>query len=242
MFFMAILLAFVVYVAIAVAFVLYVRRRTRKRLHLWLAIAFVILLPTWDVVLGYLVYYPACLFVPKTVIHETAETEGIYYEGDRNHFLLDLSDIAGPNRNIVSFASSDFQKGYKNVEALITEQGDSLKSIRISPVVYRCEPISFDPHKSYQHLFQCIPASKVQSEYRVRTEKWIFGLTEIRLVNIFRLSTGKLMAEHREVLRWINNVPFFLWLNMGDGSSQGISCPIKSRYHDFHYDVLKPKK
>jgi hypothetical protein len=47
-------------------------------LYIVLSIIFVILLPTWDIVLGMLVYFPACLFVPKVAIYETAETEGIY--------------------------------------------------------------------------------------------------------------------------------------------------------------------
>jgi hypothetical protein len=46
------------YVLVAMAFVRYVWRRTPKKYYRWLAISIAILLPVWDVVLGYLAYYP----------------------------------------------------------------------------------------------------------------------------------------------------------------------------------------
>lgn len=241
MVFMSVLIAIVVYIVIAVVFVYFVRRRTNKKIYLLLAIAFVILLPTWDVVLGYPVYYLSCMLVQKTEIYETAETEGIYYEGDLNGFLIDLSDISPPDRKLVRFADVDFRKGYKYLEALVTEQGDTLQSKRINPTVYRCNPIPHDPKKPDQHQFECMPTRTVQSEYMVHSTVWKIGVTEIRNVRIVNKRNSKVMAIHNEVVRWHCVVPLFVWLNLGGGSSPGVSCPEKSRYYDFHYEVLRPK-
>jgi hypothetical protein len=242
MFFMAFLLAFVVYVAIAVAFVLYVRRRTRQRLYLWLAIAFVILLPTWDVLLGFIVYYPACHFIPKTAIYETAETDGIYYEGDVSNFLLVLSD----GRKFARFARSDHDKGFKYLESLITETGDDLERHRVSPVVYRCETIPLRPDEFYKTPIDCKPVSSVQSDYLVKTNIMAFGRAGIGLVKVYNRRTNKLMAEYRVVEKASSTsllgLPFFNWLKITDGSPEIVSCPKENRFDYFHYDVLKPKK
>jgi amino acid transporter len=239
---MSILMAMVVYIAIAVAFVLYVRRRTSKKLHLWLAIAFVILLPSWDVLLGFIVYYPACLFVPKTAIYETAETDGIYYEGDARKFLLVLSD----GRQFIISADSDYRHGFKYTESLIRETGDDLERHRVSPVVYRCETIPLRPDEFYKTPINCKPASSVQSDYLVKTDIIVLGRAGIGLVKVYNRRANKLMAEYRVVEKASSTsllgLPFFNWLKITDGSPEIISCPKENRFDYFHYDVLKPKK
>jgi hypothetical protein len=242
MIFMTFLLAIVIYVAIAVAFVLYVRRRTRKKMHLWLAIAFVILLPSWDVILGFMVYYPACLFVPKSAVYETAETDGIYYEGDTSNFLLVLSD----GRKFVNSAVSDYEHGFKYAESRITETGDDLKRHRVSPAIYRCETIPLRPDEFYKTPVDCKPASSVQSDYTVKTKKIVIGRAGIGIVKVYNRRTNKLMAEYRAVERASSTsllgLPFFNWLKFWDGSPEIVSCPEESRFEYFQYDVLKPKR
>jgi len=56
-----ILFIMLVYVLLSVVFVKFVQRRTANRTYRRLALAFVILLPTWDAFLGFIVYYPAHL-------------------------------------------------------------------------------------------------------------------------------------------------------------------------------------
>lgn len=91
-----VLLVMILYVLLAVGLVLLVRWITPNKLYRWLAVAFVILLPTWDAVLGYMIYYPACLFVSKVAIYETAESESIYYEGANNYvYMFDRSGYWG---------------------------------------------------------------------------------------------------------------------------------------------------
>lgn len=246
MIFMSILLAIVFYIALAVGFVRYVWRRTGKKTHLWLAIAFVILLPTWDAVLGYIVYYPACLFIPKTAIYETAETEGIYYEGDYKNYIRDSSGVAGPDRLRLLYADEDFKKGYKYVESLVTEFAEYPKGYsqrkQTSPALYRCSQLPIDVNKPHYIPMNCSPAGNMQSTYMVKSTIIALGGAEIRFVKVYDRSKGRLMAEHREVARRLTDLPFFTWVKWWDGVLPVVSCPEISRYYDFQYDVLKVKK
>ena len=232
----------ILYVVLATLFIRIVRKKTSNKLYRQLAVAFVILLPSWDVLLGFIVYYPACLFVPKNAIYETAETEGIYYEGDKSKFLHILSD----GRQFINSAVSDHRHGFKYAEALITETGDAYEKHRITPALYRCEAIPLRPEEHYKTPIDCKPAGKVQSDYLVKTNIIIFGRAGIGIVKVYNRRTNKLMAEYRVAERAssvsILGLPFFNWLRLADGSPEIVSCPEKSRFDYFQYDVLKPKR
>jgi hypothetical protein len=92
--------------------------------------------------------------------------------------LLVLSD----GRKIARFAETDYEKGFKYLESLITETGDSLERHRVSPVIYRCEAMPIDANKKYQIPVDCKPASSVQSDYLVKTNIIIFGRAGIGIV------------------------------------------------------------
>jgi hypothetical protein len=232
----------ILYLVLATLFIRIVRKKTSNKLYRQLAVAFVILLPSWDVLLGFIVYYPACLFVPKNVIYETAETEGIYYEGDASNFLLVLSD----GRNFTTHARTDYEKGFKYSESKITQTGDDLEKHRIPPAVYLCEKIPLRPDESYKTPVDCKPVTSARSDYLVRTNIIAIGRAAIGTVHVYNRSTNKLMAEYRLAQRAssmsILGLPFFNWLRLADGSPEIVSCPEKSRFNYFQYDVLKPKR
>jgi hypothetical protein len=232
----------ILYVVLATLFIRVVRKKTSNTLYRQLAVAFVILLPSWDVLLGFVVYYPACLFVPKNEIYETVETEGIYYEGDASKFLLILSD----GRHFISSAESDHKHGFKYAEALITEMGDAYEMHRIAPTIYRCEAIPLRPEEFYKTPIDCKPVANVQSDYIVKTNVMVIGRAGIGVMRVYNRSTNKLMAEYRVAQRAssvsILGLPFFNWLRLADGPPEIVSCPEKSRFNYFQYDVLKPKR
>jgi len=232
----------ILYVALAAIFLRFVRKKTSSKHYRRLAIALVLLFPSWDVLLGFIVYYPACLFVPKNAIYETAETEGIYYEGDASKFLLILSD----GRRFINSAESDYRQGFKYAEALITETGDTYTRHHVSPVIYRCESVSLRPEELYKTPVDCKPVTNVQSDYLVKTNVMAIGRAGIGIVNVYNRKTNKLMAEYRVAQRAssmsILGLPFFNWLRLADGPPEIVSCPEKSRFNYFQYDVLKPKR
>lgn len=228
----------VMFIFLAWGFVWIVRRMTlNHKLYRRLAIAFVVLLTTWDVILGYLVYYPACYFVPKTTIYETAETDGIYYEGDyKNEFWMSSSHVA--------FAHFDLKRGYRYMESLVTSKSHYVDKTRITPTVYRCVPISRVAKANDYLPIKCEPVEKATSQYMVKVKKIGLGLCEMNFMKIVNRSNGKLMAEYSEVV--LNNkanfISFMDWTRVGEGGGDVECCPKKSRLYDFQFDVLKLKR
>jgi hypothetical protein len=248
--FLIILACMLGYVVLAVIFVFVVRKITTLKLFRWLAVAFVILLPTWDVVLGYLVYFPACMFIPKVAIYETAETEGIYYEGQREYIMrLERNRPEQTDKELIKigavFDYVAFGLGYRFVESQVVEVHDyelrqqTLKT-RINPSVYRCTPLLKDDRS------ECTKVDAPQSRYMVKVKTINIITTEINFKKIIDRTTGKLIAEYNRVYfsGFSPPIPFFNWLYKLDGSGIGnLECPhFSNNYEDFEYKVLKPKK
>lgn len=234
-----ILFCVVVYIVLAVLFVKFVKKITNVKIIKWLVIVFVILLPIWDVVLGTAVYYIGCRYIPKVAIYETAETDGIYYEGGYNNYISDLKN-KGPQ---VGSTGTDLEKGYKYVESLVTEKHELMNIEKIPPCIYHCTPFQNDPkERSRYQASMCVPISNVSSKYLVAVNKIKLGISEIHFMKIKNKSTGKLMGEYNEVIRW-PYFPFFDWLKWYDSAGTNVlSCPKISRFYNFQYDVLKLKK
>jgi hypothetical protein len=235
----------VLYIAIAI-FILFITRGASSRQRR-LIVALLFLLPSWDFVLGTAIYYAAWPFVPKEAIYETAETEGIYYEGGyRSNLLLIDSRYFGEIREtwITLFSDSDFKKGYKYVEALITSKQHSSASDRKEavspPAIYRCTPLPRDPSNPNFVYRQCDPAEQIRSEYLVKLSKFDLASFQMNSMKIYSRATGNLIAEYREIVRW-SYFPFFAWLfrHQGHFAAEGYSRPEKSRLYDFQFDVLK---
>jgi hypothetical protein len=237
-----------IYVILAILFVSLIWKHFRKPRYLWLAVAFVILLPTWDVVLGYIVYYSVCPFT-KAVIYETAETDGIYYEGwPRNKLLLvDRTYFGETNKiRLMAHAKDDFRRGYNYVESMIESEGDPYKQTPLSsPQAYKCTSQPSDPKYPHAEYQQCIPVVEIKSGFAVKTKYYSFFNNELSSMKIYNRTTGKLMAEYMDV-SILYHFPFFDWLLVdsglyGHGRGMGRICPYPTRFHDFQYDVLKNK-
>lgn len=242
----AFLFCLIIYVILAALFVQYVWKHEKKRVCRWLAVAFVILLPSWDVVLGNIVYYTACSFVSKVAIYETAETDGIYYEGGPRSILL-FSDVLYfgevTKKKQIAFADNDLRRGYQYVEsraASMIEDGGKEKPI--SPTqIYRCIPLPQDPRNPKNIYEQCISVDDIRSIYMVKTRKLQLFDIEISSIEINNRATGQLMGEYREMRRSIA-FPFFTWLGSGTETGRTVSCPERSRLYDFQFEILKLKK
>lgn len=248
----AVLLVMILYVLLAVGLVFLVRWITPKKLYRWLAVAFVILLPTWDAVLGYMIYYPACLFVPKVAIYETAETDGIYYEGLREHvYKMDRRSAIETEEELTAVGAitsfGTFARGYSFAESKVTEEYVKKFSEKkpITPVIYRCTSLPEDPSKPDRKKRKCYVVKDIQSKYAVKVSTITVGPAQLNFKKIFEISSGKLMAEYnRVVLRGLMGiiVPFFSWLDWADGVGINQQCPGTEReYEDFEFRVLKPK-
>ena len=226
----------VVYIGLAVLFVFIVRKITKRELFLWLSVVFVVLLPIWDVVLGTIVYFISCPMIPKVAIYETAETDGIYYEGMQDY----LSEQKESNPNVGEYklvATGWIDRGIKKGFKLIEFASDK-KSKK-----YKCTKLDKNNKINPYATAICIEENTIESKYTVKIITHKLGIAEINFKNIYNRTNDKLMAEYKRVSLW-SCFPFFEWLDWRwwSKSPGSIHCPLPDdRYYFFEYDVLKPK-
>jgi len=239
------------YLIIASIAVLQVWNRTSRRLYRWLAVAVAVLLPSWDVVLSTVFFYTACPLFSKAEIYETAETDGIYYEGDHYNEIIMVNGHSG-QRARVPLADLTIDKGYQYAEYLVTKKKEGAYGIELPvspPVVYRCNILPRDPQWPWDIPHECVPVEKTKSRYVVKAKSIKILLISINSLEIFDNKHARLMAEYREIFKHPHAggiFPFFTWLNWDHGEFRGdsnpISCPKESQFFTFQYRVLKLKK
>lgn len=242
----------VMYIVLALLFVSFVKNITDIKLFKWMAVAFVILLPTWDVVLGYVVYYPACFFIPKTAIYETAETDCIYYEGVNNEVYNGELNYNNTVEQVEKVNDLNFMFGRKKVyryfESKVIKRRDNIesKTIRINPIIYRC--ISLPKEREDFIPEKCFKAEKADCSYMVKESVSKIGATKIYIKRVYNRTKNKLIAETSLVhFSGFNGgiilLPFFNWMDWGWGVGVGsMSYPEYKFYNEFEFEILKPKK
>ena len=232
---MIILFCIVVYIVLAALFVKFVKKVTNVKIYKWLAVVLVILLPTWDVILGTAVYYIGCRYIPKVAIYEIAETDGIYYEGMQDYLSEQKEsrpDVGEYKLVATGWIDRGIEKGFKLIEYTSDKK----------PEQYKCTKLDKDNKINKYATAICIERNAVESKYTVKVTKIKAGITEIDFKKIIKRSNGKLMAEYKQVVLW-PFFPFFDWLKWYDSAGTWVlSCPKSDRYYYFEYDVLKPKK
>lgn len=249
--YLPIILAMVLYPVLAIVFIIFVWKRTPKKLSRGLAIAFAILLPSWDAVFSAAFFYAACPYFSQEQIYETAETDGIYYEGYFRDKVITGRNWAGTESTYILLADRDLRRGYRYMESLVTlRKSYEDKEMAVSPpVVYRCIEGPKDGKRPWEVFAECTPVLEAKSEYLVKSEIIKFALIELDFLKITNRSTGQLMANYRAIMKHpyagAPLYPFFTWLNWhGDmfNASERESCPNKAKFFSFQYEVLKVKR
>jgi hypothetical protein len=250
--FLMILFFMMVYIGLAVLFVFVIGKLTKRKIFKWLASIFVILLPIWDVVLGIAVYHIGCRYVPKVAIYETAETDGIYYEGMNDEVYKGELRYNNKIEQVAEVSGLFFWQGkeeFKYLESKVTKKRSSSSShdsVKITPVIYRC--ISLPKERSDYTPARCFKVEKAENQYVVKVRSIKIGIAEINFKKIIDRSSGKLLAEYNRVNRWgyagILFIPFFEWLNWRwwSKTEDSTHCPLPDKYEYFEFEVLKPKK
>lgn len=234
-----VLIVVLFYIMLSSLFIKFVQRRTTNQTYRRLALAFVLLLPTWDVLLGFIVYYPACLILPKPAIYETAVTDGIYYEGMRDYLRQQKTQRRdGDEYKLVGtgWIASGMKKGFLFIE---------YKSER-QPIIYECVKLEKDNPINENANAICRVRNSIRSRYEVRVITIPLGITDLQFKNIYDRNTGKLLAIFNRAVRWgyygISYVPFFNWLDWGWWSTEELTsrCPAsETEYESFEYKVLQ---
>jgi len=242
-----ILFGVALYILVSVVFVKIVKKMApNNKRYRRLALALVVLLPTWDIILGCLVYYPACYLIPKTAVYETAITEGMYIEGENENvyqkdkmYVLETDE----QRTRVGFVDQVLARGFDYMEAKVTQEGRIyLGTKKIPPVIYRCVALNKDKYP-FQGI-SCVKVNDVKSRYMVKVTKIALGLCEVNFIKIIDRSNSKVMAVYREVVLHGKDkfISFIDATRMSEGGGMNLCCPEKTRLYDFQYDVLKPKQ
>jgi len=227
------------YIVIAYAMVRRVRRITTDRRLRTIAVAIALLIPSWDVVLSGIIYYIACPFFSTVSIYETAKTDGIYYEG----YLRDTVYIGtrkdGTLVNRIALSNNDdIKRGYQYMEFLITKKHEQDRKLTTfpRPIIYRCIE---DMNDYIVNRAQCFPVEEVKSKYLVESNLYSFALIQMGFVKVYERSTGRLMAEYREIRKDTDVFPFFVWLRWAGEPGNQVCCPEESLLNTFQYDVLE---
>jgi len=237
-----------IYFILAGGILILVIKYTKRKLYRYLAIAVLILIPAWDVILGLLVFLPACLVVPKVAIYETAETDGIYYEGVNNDYYDFDKQGSEPLSEIrqIGAASWILNEGYSYIEARVIKDH---MSNPIVPVVYRCTS-RFSEKESLPGTVRtnCTEIGLPESPYLVKVTTKQIGTTTFQFKKIIERTSGKILGEYNQVIYAYSIVPFFNWFYQGDGSLPTVRCPVdemgeypNGKFTTFEYNVLKPK-
>lgn len=249
--YLPIILAMVLYPVLAVLFVRFVWKRTSRKILRGLAIAFAILLPSWDAVLSAAFFYTACPFYSKAEIYETVDVDGIYYEGGMRDTVFTRIGWEGKEVNRLLLADEDFRRGYSFMESRVTKHKSYEKEIMTvsPPAYYRCVEGPRDTQRPSEIFAQCMPVAEISSNYVVRSEIMKVALIELEIMNISERSTSRLMAEYRAIVKHpyagAPFYPFFTWLSWHGGmfkANEYVSCPQKKKFYSFQYEVLKVKK
>jgi len=241
----SILFFMAVYAAISIGFLVFVRSRTERPLYALLAVILIILVPTWDVLLGLVVYFPARVLVPRATIHETARANSLYFEG-MNDCLVKYErrgrDVTEAELTRIGDTDGPLKRGFSFVEARVTRERKAglLTRERIRPSVYKC--VAAPWHEDYPDYFwtSCSTVNELQSRYMVKERTLKMGTTEIKWKSIIDLSTKKLLGKSGCVCIETFVFPFFNWLDW-DWDKEARCSPPARQYNGFQYEVIRPE-
>jgi len=245
------LVAMILYVVLACFLVSNVGKYTKKQIYKWLIVIFVILLPTWDVLLGKIVYSIACRYFAKVAVYETAETDGIYYEGINNYIFDFDKQSTEPFSERIYIGSTRWilKEGYEYTESKVVEEHDlANRQIAIDPSYYRCSERSSEKESMPGTVFtNCVEINKPVSPYLVKVITIPAGTAKMYFKKIINRSNGSILGEYNQVVA-VKVLPFFYWLYKTNGTPETIRCPVdensefpNSKFNTFEYRVLRPK-
>jgi len=213
-------------------------KKTKSKRVTIITLAIFLLIPTWDVVIGYGIFLYKWATWSGTKIYKTVEAEGMYYEGG----FSTISD-----HGIVA-AEYHFEKGYRALETLVDTDWRGRRRYKdrdekIKPILYRCTYDSDTSHY-YKHNFQRVKCSLVEkpiSQYKVSIKKSTCWVTEDYTKIVSNISTDEVLGYARSVsikylvIAW---VPFFNWLDWHDRLYWGMSS--NKRAYGLEYEIIKP--
>ncbi len=216
--------------------------KTKKAKNI--ALAIMILIPTWDVILGFPIYAYLCMFESGTKIYKTVDNVEGFYVGEKDS----------------KFEPHEPYKGYKYIDYREMNHykptGKYYRSYWIdSNTSEICIKPRYpdSPYNEYTKAYKsgkCIVKKEInESEvsrwefvrYKIRSEK------NIPIINIDKVSSFKFIDRKNKIIigeliqyswagGWINKLAGYLF------SGYGCSGIGNLKYEDIYMKILKPKK
>ena len=193
-------IALYLYILFSIWFVIYVKMNSDKKKGWLRPLIFVLLLPTWDVLIAFIIYIPSALFWSGDAIYEKVKTDTIYY------------DVYNRKIGVISSTkTSFFYKGVNYVEMRIKEE-----SPYVPPKGLYRYWLDKDKKLKYKKI------SEIGARYTIQEKKPIdFVIIPISFekVDIIDRQENKLTASGKSVLvSYLSffKVPFFNWLRWYD--------------------------
>ena len=194
-------LAVLAYLFIGVIILMVVSINGKKK-RIWATVTALVLIPTWDVLLAFLVFIPSALFWSGDTIHEYVQTDSVYY------------DVYYKRKGVFQHRRrSFFRDGIKSVEMDVQE-------------VY---PESLVPEKGLyrfwlddQDTVRFKKIDKISARYTIRLKPaWKMPKipVEFSRMDIVDREQNKVIASGKEVgveYLCFMAIPFFNWLDWYD--------------------------
>lgn len=242
-----ILLGFFLYWLIAKKVVGMVYAETQSITKKRIAIAIFILIPTWDIILGFPIYLYLCKYESGMKIYKTVDNVEGFYVGEQDG-SLPVEPYKG--YQYIDYKEKKGSKYYRN------RWLDSNTSDLCEPVgIYR-----YSPYAEAVAQGKCIAKQELKesevSRWEVNDDYWkrrktvipLLSFKKDELIQVIDKSTGKRCGEIIDYwwkAGWIAG--YFLTGWSVDFNPQGIHCvynPYKDAElkHDFLFEILKPKQ
>ena len=248
------LLAMIIYGVSALVMTMHVHRLTGSKTKGVLVAILFLLFPTWDVLVGYAVYYSASLYWPKEEIFNTVQTDSIYYDfGDFHayHRIPDKKKSKEDQKIIIFSATDALIKGFRFVETRVTGilNGTKRKNFLGEGKIYRChlpKGIELKKRKVWSNMI-CKEVPERNSRYIVSESRIKLGTSILTSKTIYDSSTDKTLAVQRKIIlkKYIGYyIPFFNWTNWGKLISSAEPGTLRFRpaqsQYQFEFNVLRP--
>ncbi|HOG16035.1 MAG TPA: hypothetical protein PLB96_01720 [Syntrophales bacterium] len=241
MYYFFILPALVLYPLLTYKITQEVWKRTKSKRLTIITLAIFLLIPTWDVVIGYGIFLYKWATWSGTKIYRTVEAEGMYYEGA--YSIISEGSVVS--------AEYYFRKGYNVLETLVDKDWsgprfgkEETRREKIKPILYRC---TYDKSKKNKHdakRVKCQPVEKPICRFKVtKHEERILNLTFFTNT-VFDRQERAFLGEARAIsIKYLGfgPVPFFSWLEWPDRSYyENWWISSNPKVAEFEFEVVKP--
>ncbi|PHQ88537.1 MAG: hypothetical protein COB42_08635 [Sulfurimonas sp.] len=235
------------YIALSIVIVSKVYKKFATKKSKYIAIAIMVLIPTWDVILGFPVFAYLCVFESGTKIYKSVDNVEGFYVGDRDSKFEPHEPYKG--YKYIEYKEMNYYKPTeKYYRSYWLDNNTSILCINPNPKL---------PNSAYSHKFRsgkCIAKEEISRDLLSRWEVgWaneeskvvILGISFIKGNIIQDINTNNILAEDYKVRwsgGWINSLISGIPNARLKFTSHSVSCNFRNIGTNIINQTLKTKK